>query len=41
MENDQSDKFPESGGEPTPLLLIAVAVIPLLAAAGWFFGVFG
>lgn len=41
MENDQSDQFPEKGGEPTPLLLIAVAVVPLLGVAGWYFGLFG
>lgn len=29
------------GNEPMPLLLIAVAVIPLLAVGGWFFGLFG
>lgn len=32
--------FPEKGGEPTPLLLIAVAVLPLLGVAAWVFGVF-
>ena len=29
----------KTGNEPAPLLLIAVAVVPLLAVAGWF--VFG
>ncbi|WP_458757709.1 hypothetical protein ACSVBT_17345 [Afipia sp. TerB] len=41
MESDQSDQIPESGGEPTPLVLIGVAVMPILAAAGWYFGLFG
>ena len=40
MENDQTDKIPEKGGEPTPLLLIAVAALPLLAVAAWLLGVF-
>jgi len=35
-DQEQPDK---TGNEPAPLLLVAVAVIPLLAVAGWF--VFG
>lgn len=31
----------DEGNEPAPLMLIAVAVVPLLAIAGWFLGVFG
>lgn len=31
----------DEGNEPAPLMLIAVAVMPLLAIAGWFLGVFG
>lgn len=30
-----------TGNEPAPLLLIAIAVVPLLTVAGWFFGLFG
>jgi hypothetical protein len=30
-----------TGNEPAPLLLIAVAVIPLLAVLGWYLGLFG
>ena len=41
MENDQSDQIPESGGEPTPLILIGVAVLPILAVAGWYVGLSG
>jgi len=41
MENDQSGHISKAGGEPTPLLLFAVAVIPPLAVVGWFFGLFG
>jgi hypothetical protein len=41
MENDPSDQIPKAGGEPSPLIMIGVAVIPLLAVAGWFFGLFG
>jgi hypothetical protein len=26
----------DEGNEPAPIMLIAVAVIPLLAVAGWF-----
>jgi hypothetical protein len=26
----------DDGNEPAPLMLIAVAVLPLLAAIGWF-----
>jgi hypothetical protein len=37
MADDKpSDK---TGNEPAPLLLAAVAIVPLLAVAGWF--VFG
>jgi hypothetical protein len=36
--NEPSDPV---GNEPSPLLLIAVAVIPLLAILGWFLGLFG
>ena len=31
----------DEGNEPAPLMLIAVAVVPLLAIAGGFLGVFG
>lgn len=31
----------DEGNEPAPLILIAVAIVPLLAVAGWFLGVFG
>ncbi len=31
----------DEGNEPAPLMLIAVAVVPLLAIAGWFLGAFG
>jgi hypothetical protein len=34
---DSSDRpTDETGNEPAPLLLIAVAIIPLTAVAGWF-----
>lgn len=26
----------KTGNEPAPLMLIAVAIVPLLAVAGWF-----
>lgn len=29
----------DEGNEPAPLILIAVAVVPLLAVAGWFLGI--
>jgi hypothetical protein len=35
-DEDPPDK---TGNEPAPLLLAAVAIVPLLAVAGWF--VFG
>jgi len=35
MENAQMDSAPKSGGETSPLLLIAVGVVPLLALALW------
>jgi hypothetical protein len=31
----------DEGNEPSPLIMIAVAVVPLLVVAGWFMGVFG
>lgn len=31
----------DEGNEPSPLILTAVAVVPLLAVAGWFMGLFG
>jgi hypothetical protein len=31
----------DDGSEPAPLILIAVAILPLLAVLGWFLGVFG
>jgi hypothetical protein len=30
----------DDGNEPSPILLIAVAVVPLLAIVGWFMGLF-
>ena len=30
-----------TGNEPSPLLLIAVAVLPLLGVLGWLVGLFG
>lgn len=26
----------DEGNEPSPLIMIAIAVVPLLAVAGWF-----
>jgi hypothetical protein len=31
----------DEGNEPTPLVLIAIAILPLLAVAGWLLGLFG
>ena len=31
----------EEGNEPSPIIMIAVAVFPLLAVVGWFMGLFG
>ena len=31
----------DDGNEPAPLMLIAVALIPLLGVLGWAFGMFG
>lgn len=31
----------DEGNEPAPLLLIAVAVLPVLAVLAWFAGLFG
>ena len=34
---DTDERAPDNtGNEPAPLLLTAVAVVPLLAVAGWF-----
>ena len=34
---DTDERTPDNtGNEPTPLLLIAVALVPLIAVAGWF-----
>ncbi len=30
----------DEGNEPSPLIMIVVAVVPLLVVAGWFMGVF-
>jgi hypothetical protein len=40
MADDDTDEK-RTGNEPAPWLLIAVGVLPLLAAAGWAFGLFG
>jgi hypothetical protein len=29
------------GNEPAPLILFGIALIPILAVAGWMLGVFG
>jgi hypothetical protein len=34
-------KANEEGNEPSPIIMIAVAIVPLLAVVGWFMGVFG
>lgn len=31
----------DEGNEPSPLILAAVAIVPLLAVLGWFLGVLG
>jgi hypothetical protein len=31
----------DEGNEPAPLILIGVALVPLLGALGWVFGLFG
>lgn len=31
----------DEGNEPSPLIMIAVAVVPLLVVAGGFMGIFG
>jgi hypothetical protein len=36
---DEKQTPEKTGNEPSPLLLLAAAVLPLLAVAGWF--VFG
>ncbi|WP_283810850.1 hypothetical protein [Rhodopseudomonas sp. BR0C11] len=40
MEDDKR-KAKRIGNEPAPLLMIAVAVIPLIAIVAWLLGVFG
>lgn len=35
------EKPNDEGNEPSPLIMIGVAVVPLLAVAGWFMGLFG
>ncbi len=35
MSNDKFDDPSRKGNEPAPLLMIAVAVIPLLGVAAW------
>jgi len=38
MKNEYQPENPrdKTGNEPAPLLMIAVAVVPLLGVAGWF-----
>jgi hypothetical protein len=31
----------DEGNEPSPIIMIAVALVPLLAVAGWLMGLFG
>jgi hypothetical protein len=38
---DEDSRSDRTGNEPAPLLMIAVAVIPLLAILGWLLGLFG
>ncbi|MDF3812615.1 MULTISPECIES: hypothetical protein [Rhodopseudomonas] len=40
MADDDLDEK-RTGNEPAPLLLIAVALLPLLAVAAWAAGFFG
>lgn len=35
------DPVDNEGNEPSPLLLIAVGVVPLLGVLGWYFGLLG
>jgi hypothetical protein len=37
---DDEMKPRRTGNEPAPLLLLAVAVVPLLAIVGWLLGMF-
>lgn len=41
MEEDDKREAKRTGNEPAPLLMIAVAVVPLLAIVAWLLGVFG
>lgn len=36
MDQMKFRKPNDEGNEPSPLIMIAVAVVPLLAVAGWF-----
>lgn len=40
MEDDKREAE-RTGNEPAPLLMIAVAVVPLIAIVAWLLGVFG
>jgi hypothetical protein len=40
MEDDKREAK-RTGNEPAPLLMIAVAVVPLIAIVAWLLGVFG
>jgi nitrate reductase NapE component len=40
MKDDELDDK-RTGNEPAPLLLLAVALVPLLAIAAWMLGAFG
>jgi hypothetical protein len=31
----------DEGNEPSPVIMIVVALVPLLAVAGWFLGLLG
>ncbi|MGO3930223.1 hypothetical protein NP284_18145 [Rhodopseudomonas pseudopalustris] len=41
MNDDKIDSATRKGNEPAPLLLIAIAVVPLLGIVAWLLGVFG
>jgi hypothetical protein len=40
MEDDKLDAK-RTGNEPAPILLLAIAVVPLIAIVAWLMGLFG
>lgn len=40
MEDDKLDAK-RTGNEPAPILLLAIAVVPLIAIVAWLVGLFG